>query len=102
MFLLRLLLTLVALGTAAEAADPLYLQFRPVSSLPWEERGATWETVIRRLYREPNAMVRSTLLEEYLTKIPAADFPRVFDLCLKLEEEDSPDKLLNLLLRAWA
>jgi hypothetical protein len=99
---LRLILTILALGMAAQAAEPLYLQFRPLASLPWATPGATWEQVIRRLYREPDKTVRSALLDKYLTMVPASDFPRVFDLCLRLEEDDSPDNLLEQLLRAWA
>jgi hypothetical protein len=102
MFLPRLILAILALGTAARAAEPLYQQFRPLASLPWATSGATWEQVIRRLYREPDKTVRSTLLEKYLTKVRASDFPHLFDLCLRLEEEDSPDDLLGQLLRAWA
>ena len=102
MFLPRLILPILALGTVAHTAEPLYLQFRPVASLPWETLGATWEQVIRRLYREPDQTVRTALLEKYLTTVPASNFPRLFDLCLRLEEDDSPDLLLELLLRAWA
>jgi hypothetical protein len=102
MYLPRLILTILALGTAAQAAEPLYLQFRPLASLPWATPDATWEQVIRRLYREPDKTVRSILLEKYLTMVRASDFPRLFDLCLRLEEEDSPDGLLRQLLRAWA
>lgn len=94
-------LLILAAGVLTEAAEPLYQQFRPVASLPWATPGATWEQVIRRLYREPNKQVRSTLLDEYLKTVPASDFGRVFDLCLQLEEEDSPDDLLEQLLRAW-
>jgi hypothetical protein len=102
MFFPRLILLILALGTAVEAAEPLYLQFRPITSLPWATPGATWEQVIRRLYREPDQMVRSALLKEYLTMVRAAEFPRLFDLCVRLEEDDSPDELLGMLLRAWA
>jgi hypothetical protein len=102
MFRFRLIFSILALGFPAVAAEPLYQQFRPVVSLPWSSPGATWDQVIRRLYREPDQMVRSTLLERYLTMVRASDFPRVFDLCLRLEEEDSPDDLLGQLLRAWA
>ncbi len=101
MFLPRLILLVLALGTVAQADEPLYQRFRPVSSLPWVTPGGSREQVIRRLYREPNNMVRSALLEAYLRKVPAADFSRVFDLCVRLEEEDSPDELLAQLLRAW-
>ena len=102
MFLPRLILPILALSIAAQAAEPLYQQFRPVASLPWTTPGATWEKVIRRSYREPDKTVRSALLEEYLRMVAASDFPRVFELCLRLEEEDSPDDLLGQLLRAWA
>jgi hypothetical protein len=102
MFLPRLILLILAIGVAGEAAEPLYQQFRPLASFPWVTPRTTQEQVIHRLYREPNKTVRSTLLEEYLKRVPAADFPRVFDLCLQLEEEDSPDDLLEPLLRAWA
>ncbi len=99
---LILILSILAMGAAGGAAEPLYQQFRPLGSLPWAKPGATREQVIRRLYREPNKMVRSALLDEYLKKVPASEFARVFDLCLRLEEEDSPDDLLEQLLRAWA
>jgi hypothetical protein len=102
MYLTRLVFAVAALSLSGDAAEPLYQQFRPLASLPWSAPDASWEQVIRRLYREPDAMVRSTLLESYLTRVQMSDFSGVFDLCLSLEEDDSPDNLLEILIRAWA
>jgi len=98
---LILVLLIMAMDLAADGAEPLYQQFRPLGSLPWAKQGATPEQVIRRLYREPNQTVRSTLLEEYLKTVPAREFGQVFDLCVRLEEADAPDELLGTLMRAW-
>ena len=95
------LLILILVPTAS-TAEPLYEQFRPVTSPPWTEPGANNETVIARIYREPSLLARTALLEAYLSKVPASSFPRIFDHCLRLEEDDSPDELLELLFRHWA
>ena len=92
----------LALVLSASAAESLYEKFRPVTSLPWTKPGADEESVLREIYREPKQLARRALLEAYLEKVPASSFPRVFDLCLRLEEDDSPDELLKLLVRVWA
>ena len=57
--------------------------------------------MLTRVYQEPDNRVRSLLLKEYLCSISADQFPTAFDLCLKLEEDDTPDDILALLIRAW-
>jgi hypothetical protein len=98
----RILALLLLTGALASAAEPLYIQYRPLSGLPWQAPEAGWEQVIRRIYREPVQEIRGAVLEEYLKQVPAADFPQVYELCLRLEEEDSPDVLLGRLMYVWA
>lgn len=105
MFLPRFIFVMALLplsGAMAQAAEPLYQQFRPLSSLPWTAPDATWESVIRRIYLDPIEDIRAAVLEEYLKQVPAERFPEVFDLCIHLEEDDSPDELLERLMYAWA
>ena len=105
----RLIITLLAAFylslsslTAEVSAPPLYQRFRPVTSLPWREPGATLESVLKRIYRDPDYDVRDILLKEYLCSISADQFPQAFDLCIALEEDDTPDHAIALLMRAWA
>ena len=87
---------------AAEKELPLYQRFRPVTSFPWREPGATLESVLKRIYQDPDETVRGLLLEAYLCTIPADQFPTAFERCLQLEEDDTPDELLSIFFRAWA
>lgn len=93
------------LSAQEPATDPLPLcqQFRVLSGLPWEEPGADRKTVLERIFREPNVLVRREVLKEYLDKVlPVAEFPAAFDECIALEQADFPDAVGQFVMRAWA
>jgi len=75
--------------------------FEPLTSLPWERKGATMESVIEALYREPNETIRDELLLAYLRVVPVRQLDRAFDLCLTLEGTETPDRLLGFYLPIW-
>lgn len=75
--------------------------FVPLTSLPWEDRDANSETVVRALYLEPDVAIRNSLLSHYLHTIPAGHIEIVFNLCLALEGTQTPDELVGLVLTVW-
>lgn len=104
-FLLMMLLVaaLAALPLSAQLqATPLYAHIRPVTSLPWTEPKANTDAVLKRIYQDPSNSVRYALLEAYLPLLEPSQFPHAFDLCTRLEEDDTPDDLLPLLIYCWA
>lgn len=85
-------------------ADVTYLKpsdFQPLTTLPWKENGATLESVISRIYLDPNEIVRKAVLEAYLQTIPASELGKAFDLCVVREETQTPDELVGVLLEIW-
>ena len=76
--------------------------FEPLTSLPWKWPGATMESVLDAIFREPNPAIRYPVLGEYLRTIPVAQLGRAFDLCLDLEGAQTPDSLTEFFLPIWA
>jgi hypothetical protein len=76
--------------------------FKPLTSLPWKEAGATLDNVLDSIFREPNFAIRYPVLGEYLRTIPLEQFGRAFDLCVKLEGTETPDNLVAFFLTIWA
>ena len=88
---------------ADNQTPPLYLQFRVLSGLPWNEPGATRRSVLERIFQEPNTLARREVLREYLhTVLPVGEFPSAFDECIALEQADFPGAVPEFVMRAWA
>jgi hypothetical protein len=75
--------------------------FEPLTSLPWKQPGATLEGVLESIFREPNPNIRYPILCGYLRTIPAAQLGKAFDLCIDLEDIQTPDSLVEILLPIW-
>jgi hypothetical protein len=76
--------------------------FEPLTSLPWKWPGATLESVLTAIFREPNPAIRYPVLGEYLRTIPVAQLGKAFDLCIDLEGEQTPDFLVGFFLPIWS
>lgn len=75
---------------------------RTASTLPWKAENATLETVLAAIFREPGRDIRAAVLDEYLRLIPVAEFDRALDLCIQLEGQENPNKLVSSILEVWA
>ncbi|MDQ3565878.1 MAG: hypothetical protein M3436_17840 [Pseudomonadota bacterium] len=75
--------------------------FEPLTSVPWDEKGATSQTVLGAIFREPNLAIRYRVLDEYLRQIPATEIGRAFELCVPLESTQNPDDLVELFIPIW-
>ena len=63
--------------------------------------GATLESVLDKIFREPNESIRYPILAEYLRAIPERDLGKAFDICVRLEGAQVPDKIAAFLLQIW-
>jgi hypothetical protein len=78
------------------------MEFMPLTELPWEKMEATEEGIMDTIFREPNATIRYGVLQLYLREIPVDQIERVFDLAIELEDSETPDALVESMLRVWA
>ena len=78
------------------------MEFQPITDRPWKGLEAKLDDVLTRIFLEPNAAIRYPVLKQYLRTIPANEFSRAFDLCVSLEQTQTPDQLVELLLGIWA
>lgn len=76
--------------------------FEPLSSLPWKEADATLESILNRIFREPNVAIRYPVLCEYLRIIPVEQLGKAFDICIEFEGTQTPEDLVALFLKIWA
>ena len=104
---MRKLIVIFALCLSAECAlagrnNLKPADFVPLTSLPWKEPDAKLESVLERIFREPDFYIRYGVLAEYLRIIPVAELARAFDLCIALEGAQTPDRMVDFFLQIWA
>src|SRR4051794_24587350 len=75
--------------------------FVPLTSAPWTQPNATVQSIVKAIYLEPEARLRSAVLAEYLHLIPVEELGRAFDICTGLEGTQSPDDLVRNFLEVW-
>lgn len=88
--------------TAAERPILKPQDFRPLTELPWVKEGATQESVMDAIFREPDATIRYMVFQLYLDEIPVEEMEQVFDRAVALEDSETPDALVESMLRVWA
>lgn len=78
--------------------------FQPLYELPWKDDGEPQDVpkIIERIFREPNPEIRYPVLAEYLRKVPMPNFALAFDVAVMLEGTQTPNHLVELMLRIWA
>jgi hypothetical protein len=76
--------------------------FEPLTELPWEAPNSTLASVIDRIFREPNPIIRYPLLAEYLRMVPVKQLGEAFDRSISLEGTRPRTTLLNSFLEIWA
>jgi hypothetical protein len=78
---------------------------RPLTKLPWLEAEAEarpLDAILHEIFHEPNGEIRYAVLDGYLSMIPAAQLAEAYDKCIILEGTQTPDQLVELLLRIWS
>jgi hypothetical protein len=75
--------------------------FAPLTDIPWERSGATMESVLRAIFREPGSEIRYAMLTGYLETIPVQKFDEAFTACVTYEGSQEPNRLVNLMLQIW-
>ena len=100
--LLALLLISSATHTLAARNHLKTTDFEPLTSLPWKKPDAKLETVLDAIFREPNQAIRYPVLAEYLRSIPVGQLGKAFDICITLEDTQTPDNLVEFFLPIWA
>jgi len=96
------ILLLSVLSALAQRAELRPLDFEPLTSLPWKKDGATLDSTLAAIFREPNEAIRAVVLAEYLRQISVRDLGAAFDRCVALEGSQTPDDLVALFLEGWA
>jgi hypothetical protein len=97
---LSILLLLAGIGLHAKEIHLKPADFKPITTIPWNEPDAN--LVIRRIFLEPNSLVRYAILAEYLKIIPLEQFGTALDTCIELECVENPDDLVELFVTIWA
>ncbi len=101
---MKAILAAFSLATASlmgESSEIKPAEFEPLISVPWDEKGATSQTVLGAIFREPNLAIRYRVLAEYLRQIPGSEMRKAFDLCVLLESTQNPDNLVEFFIPIW-
>ncbi len=101
-FLLACVSVALTVSAKAQRTTLKPSDFEPLTSLPWKWPGATLDSVLDAIFREPNVSIRYPVLAEYLRTMPVVDLSKAFDVCVTLECKQSPDSLIDLFLPIWA
>jgi hypothetical protein len=92
---------LAAASSWAEWSAIKPAEFEPLTSVPWDDKEATRDTILAAIFREPNLGIRYRMLAEYLRQIPASQIGKTFELCVPLESTENPNDLVELFIPIW-
>jgi len=97
--LVNALLALTVLVLAGPGGDAIAQRnqlrpadFEPLTELPWEAPNTTLDSVLDRIFREPNPSIRYPLLAEYLRMVPAEQLSHAFDRSISLEGNSDSER----------
>jgi hypothetical protein len=101
---LQILICACTLQLAVSAERPILKpqDFLPLTELPWKKEGVTRESILDAIFREPDITIRYGALQLYLREIPVEQIEGVFDRAIELEGSETPDALVESMLRVWA